>query len=127
MIKTIKTESGKLSVIEFSEFLFNVKRIFYIYDIPAEDMRGGHAHRNCKQYVLPLHGSFEIKYFSKKASGNAVLNKPWEGYSIEPGTWVDLLNFSSGSVALVLCSEEYQESDYIRNFEEFKCEYGIGV
>lgn len=119
MIQTIKTSSGKLSVIEFDNFIFAVNRIFYIYDIPAGDLRGGHAHISCKQYIISLTGAFDVDYNDGSAKGTIHLDAPWLGYYIKPGTWVDLKNFTSGAVALVLCSEPYDEDDYIRNYDKF--------
>ncbi len=111
---------GTLAVIEKDIVPFLIKRVYYLYDIPSDAFRGGHAHKNLYQFLIPLSGSFEVVLsdtFSKKIY---MLNKPDNGLLIVPGIWRELQNFSSGAVCLVLASEVYLEEDYIRDYLEFQ-------
>ncbi len=119
-IPKIKDPRGNLSVIENDILPFSIKRVYYLYDVPSDSYRGGHAHKKLYQFLIPLSGSFEVTL--KDATGNKkniMLNKPNIGLLIIPGIWRELNNFSSGAVCLVLASEIFQENDYIRKYDQF--------
>ena len=98
---------------------FNVKRIFYLYDIPAGESRGAHAHILCHQFLIAACGSYEVLLDDGKIQKLVSLNQPNMGVHIPPGIWASEINFSSGAICLVLASETYSEADYIRNYNEF--------
>ncbi|MDA9028795.1 MAG: FdtA/QdtA family cupin domain-containing protein [Flavobacteriaceae bacterium] len=114
---------GNLSVIEKEILPFEIARVYYLYDVPSDAYRGGHAHKNLQQFLLPLSGSFDVILKDGKNSRTVTLNKPNKGLLIVPGIWRELENFSSGAVCLVLASEVYDEADYIRDFETFKKQF----
>lgn len=111
---------GNMSVIEKEVLPFDIARVYYLYDVPSDAYRGGHAHKNLQQFLLPLSGSFDVILKDAKNSRTVSLNKPNKGLLIVPGIWRELENFSSGAVCLVLASAVYDESDYIRDYETFK-------
>ncbi len=110
---------GKLSVIEKSIIPFEIKRVYYLYDVPSDAFRGGHAHKNLNQFMIPLSGSFEVKIDDGHNSKKIMLNKPNQGLLIPSGIWREMDNFSAGSVCLVLASEVFDESDYFRDYNSF--------
>ncbi len=110
---------GNLSVIEKDCIPFKIERVYYLYDVPIDAYRGGHAHKNLKQFLVPLSGSFDVILKDGKNTKTVTLNKPNKGLLIVPGIWRELENFSSGAVCLVLASEVYNEDDYIRDFQDF--------
>lgn len=110
---------GNLSVIEKDTIPFSIKRVYYLYDVPIDAYRGGHAHKELLQFLIPLSGSFEVVLNNGEKEEKIMLNKPNKGLLIRSGTWREIQNFSSGAVCLVLASAEYDESDYIRNFDDF--------
>ena len=116
---TAEDGRGNLSVIEKNIIPFRVKRVYYLYDVPADSMRGGHAHKVLNQFLIALSGSFDVILNDGEKERKITLNKPFEGLLIPTGIWRELKGFSAGSVCLVLASEEYDESDYIRNYEDF--------
>jgi len=118
-IPSIKDPRGNLAVLENSKLPFKVKRVYYLYDVPSGSKRGGHAHRNLLQLIVPLSGSFELVLKDCSDEKIALLNNPTRGVLIPNMTWRELRNFSAGAVCLVLASDEYKESDYIRNWDEF--------
>jgi len=111
---------GNLSFIEKETLPFDIARVYYLYDVPSDAYRGGHAHKNLQQFLLPLSGSFDVILKDAKNSRIVTLNKPNKGLLIVPGIWRELENFSSGAVCLVLASDVFDEADYIRDFETFK-------
>ncbi|WP_010522320.1 sugar 3,4-ketoisomerase [Aquimarina agarivorans] len=111
---------GSLSVIEKNVIPFESKRVYYLYDVPSDAKRGGHAHKELYQFLIPLCGSFDVVLNDGYSKKTFTLNKPNKGLLICPGIWRELENFSSGAVCLVLASEVYDESDYIRDFMAFK-------
>ena len=110
---------GKLSVIEKSIIPFEIKRVYYLYDVPSDSFRGGHAHKNLNQFMIPLSGSFEVKIDDGHNNKKIMLNKPNQGLLIPSGIWREMDNFSAGSVCLVLASEVFGESDYFRDYNSF--------
>ncbi|HIG90383.1 MAG: FdtA/QdtA family cupin domain-containing protein [Flavobacteriaceae bacterium] len=110
---------GKLSVIEKSTIPFEIKRVYYLYDVPSDAFRGGHAHKNLNQFMIALSGSFEVKIDDGSNSKKVMLNKPNKGLLIPSGIWREMDNFSAGAVCLVLASEFFDESDYFRDYNSF--------
>jgi uncharacterized RmlC-like cupin family protein len=98
---------------------FATKRIFYLYDIPGGESRGAHAHKECHQFLVAASGAFEILLDDGRTKRQVLLNRPDIGLHIPPGIWASEINFSSGSICLVLASHTYDENDYIRNYFEF--------
>ncbi|WKL48034.1 FdtA/QdtA family cupin domain-containing protein [Flavobacterium pectinovorum] len=118
-IPKIEERRGNLSVIENDTIPFDIKRVYYLYDVPTGSERGGHAHKNLQQFLVALSGSFDVVLNDGKEEQIVTLNKPFEGLLINSGIWRELRNFSSGSICLVVASEVYIEDDYIRDFDEF--------
>lgn len=113
-------ERGMLVALEENkEIPFNVKRIYYMYDTIDGVTRGYHAHKTLNQILICINGSCEIGLDNGKEKESVVLNRPDEGIFIGPGVWHTMYNFSKGAVLMVLASDYYNESDYIRNYEEF--------
>ena len=111
---------GNLTVVENGKTLpFDVKRVYYLYDVPGGESRGSHAHRNLEQLMVAVSGSFTVTLNDGKCKRSFTLNRPYQGLCIKPGLWRDLDDFSSGSVCMVLASEVYQAEDYIRDYDEF--------
>ena len=110
---------GKLSVIEKSIIPFEIKRVYYLYDVPSDAFRGGHAHKNLDQFMIALSGSFEVKIDDGSNNKKVMLNKPNKGLFIPSGIWREMDNFSAGAVCLVLASEFFDESDYFRDYNSF--------
>lgn len=119
-IPKIEDSRGNLSVIEKEAIPFELKRVYYLYDIPAGEQRGGHAHKQQQEFLIALSGSFDVVLKTASKEKKHTLNKPFEGLLIRNGIWRELNNFSSGAVCLVIASDVFQEEDYIRDFEEFK-------
>lgn len=111
---------GNLTVVENGVTLpFDVKRVYYLYDVPGGESRGSHAHRNLEQLIVAASGSFTVTLDDGKNKQSFFLNRPYQGLYVKPGLWRDLDNFSSGAVCLVLASEVYNAADYIRDYQEF--------
>jgi hypothetical protein len=106
------------------EIPFNVKRVFYIYDIPGGESRGAHAHKECHQFLISASGSFEVELNDGITNRTVMLNRPNYGLHIPPGIWAAEKGFSSGAVCLVLTSEKYKEEDYIREYSDYKRHVG---
>lgn len=116
----IENEAGNITPIQGSDNLpFDVKRVFYLYDIPGGEARGAHAHKECHQFLIAASGSFEVALDDGKNKRTVMLNRPYFGLHIPPGIWAAEQGFSSGAICLVLASEKYNEADYIRSYEEF--------
>lgn len=98
---------------------FDVKRVYYLYDVPGGESRGAHAHRDLEQFIVAASGSFTVTLNDGKCKRTFSLNRPYQGLYVKPGIWRDLDDFSSGAVCMVLASEVYQKEDYIRDYEEF--------
>lgn len=118
-IPKIEDPRGNLSVIEKEVVPFEIKRVYYLYDVPAGAERGGHAHKKLQQFLVALAGSFDVVLNDGKNEQTITLNKPFEGLLITNGIWRELKNFSSGAVCLVIASNVFDEEDYIREFKEF--------
>ena len=119
LIPKIEDNRGNLSVIENQTLPFEFKRVYYLYDVPSGAERGGHSHVEQKEFLIALSGSFDVVLNDGIEKKTITLNKPFEGLLINPGIWRELNNFSSGSVCLVIASAVFDESDYIREFDEF--------
>ena len=118
-IPKIQDPRGHLAVIEKDTLPFEIKRVYYLYDIPSDAYRGGHAHLQQQSVLIALSGSFEVLVNDGVNEEKILLNKPDKGLLIPTGIWREIENFSSGSVCLVLASTEFDESEYIRDFEAF--------
>jgi hypothetical protein len=113
-------EKGNITVVENgADIPFDIRRIYYLYDIPGGESRGGHAHRSLYQLIIAASGSFDVILDDGKMKRIFALNRPYQGLFVIPGIWRELDNFSSGSVCLVLASDEYDDEDYIRDYNEF--------
>lgn len=113
-------EKGNITVVEnFATIPFEVKRTYYLYDVPGGESRGGHAHRELSQLIVAASGSFTVTLDDGNVKRTFVLNRPYQGLYVVPGIWRTLDDFSSGAACLVLASHGYDESDYIRNYNEF--------
>jgi len=115
----IEDPRGNLSVIEKDSIPFEIKRVYYLYDVPSGAERGGHAHKNIQQFLIALSGSFDVIVHDSKEQKIFTLNKPNQGLLIKMGIWRELKNFSSGAVCLVIASDVFDEDDYIRDFQTF--------
>ncbi|WP_313805366.1 FdtA/QdtA family cupin domain-containing protein [Flavobacterium sp.] len=118
-IPKIENSLGSIAVIENGAIPFNIKRCYYLFDIPSYAKRGGHSHKELNQILIAISGSFDVILHDGKEKKTVTLNKPDKGLLIKPNIWRELENFSSGSVCLVLASEVFDEEDYIRDFEDF--------
>ncbi len=112
--------NGNLTVVESNlSAPFDIKRVYYLYDVPAGEERGGHAHKQLQQFIVAVSGSFDVVIDDGNERRTISLNRPFKGLHIRPGIWREIENFSSGAVCLVLASEHYDESDYIRQYNNF--------
>ena len=111
---------GNLSFVEQNNHIpFEIKRTYWIYDVPGGESRGAHAHKDLEQLIIAASGSFRVTLDDGKCKRSFFLNRPYQGLYVKPGMWRDLEDFSSGAVCMVLASEVYQKEDYIRDYEEF--------
>lgn len=111
---------GNLTVVENGRTLpFDVKRVYYIYDVPGGESRGGHAHKDLEQLIIAASGSFRVTLDDGNMKRTFFLNRPYQGLYVKPGMWRDLDDFSSGAVCMVLASEVYQAEDYVRDYNYF--------
>lgn len=112
---------GDICVVENARTVpFDVKRVYYLYDIPGGILRGGHAHKTLQQFIVAVSGSFSVMLDDGNVKRSFTLNRPYQGLLVVPGIWRELSDFSSGSVCLVLASEMYDSGDYIRDYDIFK-------
>ena len=111
---------GNLSVVQNGDTVpFEVKRVYYLYDVPGGESRGAHAHKELSQLIVAASGSFTVTLDDGKVKRSFLLNRPYQGLLVVPGIWRDLDDFSSGSVCMVLASHPYDKEDYIRDYDEF--------
>ena len=118
-IPKIEDIRGNISVIEKNILPYRIERVFYLYDVPSNATRGGHAHKELQQCLIALSGSFDVVLYDGQSKKVITLNKPYKGLLIPNGIWSELENFSSGSVCLTLASDVFKEYDYIRDFDQF--------
>ena len=111
---------GNLTVAEgCKDVPFDVKRVYWVYDVPAGENRGGHAHKKCQEFIIALSGSFHVTLDNGREQVTVLLNHPYQGLFVDTSTWRTLDDFSSGAVCLVLASETFDEADYIREYDAF--------
>lgn len=120
-LPVIRNRAGNITPVHNSaDIPFDIKRVFYVYDIPSGETRGSHAHRFCHQLLVAASGSFEVDLDDGSNKRTVVLNNPMHALHVPPGVWATEKNYSSGTVCLVLASDKYSEADYIRTYSEFK-------
>lgn len=118
---------GNLSFIEGGKHIpFDIKRVYYLYDVPGGSDRGSHAHKNLHQFIVAMSGSFDVVLGDGKDRKRFHLNRSYYGLYVCPMMWRDLDNFSSGAVCMVLASTYYDEADYIRDYDSFLSQVGNG-
>ena len=116
----IENRSGNITPVHNScEIPFDVRRVFYLYDVPGGESRGAHAHKGCHQFLIAASGSFEVLLDDGRVKRVVQLNRPYIGLHIPPFIWSSEINFSSGAICLVLASHLYDPDDYIRDYNQF--------
>ena len=118
-IPKIEDYRGNIAVIEDVVLPYQIKRVYYLFDVPSSSKRGGHAHKAQFACLIAISGSFDVILNDGKNKQTVTLNKPYKGLLIKSNIWRELENFSSGAVCLVIASDVYDEDDYIRDFNEF--------
>lgn len=120
-LSKIHNPAGNITIVEGEHNIpFNIRRIYYLYDIPGGESRGGHAHKELYQLIVSASGSFEVLLDDGLNKKIVRLNRPNYGLLVVPGIWRELFEFSSGSICMVLASHKYDEEDYIREYQSFK-------
>jgi len=116
----VHNRAGNITSVENQfQVPFDIKRVYYLYDVPGGSARGGHAHRELQQFIIAVSGAFDVLLDDGIDKITVHLDRPYTGLYIVPGIWRELLNFSSGATCLVLASQNYSEDDYIRDFDDF--------
>lgn len=111
---------GNLTVAEENKNVpFDIKRAYWVYDVPGGECRGGHAHKQCLEFIVAVSGSFHVTLDNGKEKTTYLLNHPWQGLLVDTGVWRTLDDFSSGAVCMVLASEKFEEEDYIREYDDY--------
>lgn len=119
-LSRIHNPSGNITIVQSDNVLpFDVKRVYYLYDVPGGSERGGHAHKALQQLIVAASGSFDVILDDGTMKKTVHLNRPNYGLLIVPGIWREIINFSSGAICLVLASEKYDPVDYIRQYDDF--------
>jgi hypothetical protein len=125
-LNTISQPSGDLTFIEGNQHIpFQIKRIFYVYDVPNDNHRGAHAHQQLQQLMICLAGNLDVLIDDGTAKTTIHLNKPHQGLYIPPMIWSSQINFCANAICLVLASENYYEKDYLRDYEQFVNAKGV--
>ena len=120
ILPKIHNRAGNITALSNSVDLpFDINRVYYLYDIPGGELRGGHAHKELQQLIVAVSGSFDITLDDGLNRKTVSLNRPYYGLLVTPGIWRELSNFSSGAICLVLASHKYDENDYIRDYSQF--------
>ena len=116
----VKNRAGNITPVHnCKEIPFNIARIFYLYDVPGGESRGAHAHLTCNQFLIAASGAFEVLLNDGMTTRQVLLNRPYFGLHIPALIWASEINFSSGSICLVLASEKYSETDYVRDYDQY--------
>lgn len=111
---------GNLTVAEENKNVpFNIKRVYWVYDVPGGECRGGHAHKQCLEFIVAVSGSFTVTLDNGEEKKTYLLNHPYQGLLVDTAIWRTLDDFSSGAVCMVMASELFEEEDYIRDYDEF--------
>jgi hypothetical protein len=119
-LNKIHNRAGNITIVEGQTNIpFDVRRIYYLYDIPGGEDRGGHAHKLLRQLIVAASGSFNVLLDDGQNKKIVTLNRPDYGLMVVPGIWRELFEFSSGAICLVLASHKYDKDDYIRNYDQF--------
>jgi len=119
-LSKIHNRAGNITIVEGQTNIpFDVKRIYYLYDIPGGEDRGGHAHKALYQLIVAASGSFNVLLDDGQNKKIVTLNRPDYGLMVVPGIWRELIEFSSGAICLVLASHKYDKDDYMRNYDQF--------
>lgn len=118
-IPKVEDYRGNIAIIEKDVVPFEIKRVYYLYDVPSSAKRGGHAHKEQLELLIALSGSFDVVLKNGKSSQTVTLNKPDKGLLIKTNVWRELENFSSGAVCLVVVSDVFEEDDYIREYSDY--------
>lgn len=117
---------GNLTFIEGCRHVpFDIKRVFYLYDVPTGEDRGAHAHKELHQFLVCLAGSFDVAIDDGISRKTVHLNRPWKGLHVPPMIWASEVNFDPGSVCLVMASAPYMESDYYRDYDQYLAARGL--
>lgn len=119
-LKKVHDRAGNLTVVEENiDLPFQVKRVYYLYDVPSGADRGGHAHKKLHHFMVAASGAYDVIVDDGRNKKMVELNRPDYGLYIPPGIWVELINFSAGAISLNLVSEYFSEEDYIRDYDNF--------
>lgn len=120
----ITDRRGNLSVAQAgSDVPFTIQRAYWVYDVPGGECRGGHAHRECLEFITAINGSFTVTLDDGQRRRSFLLNHPYEGLLVPTGMWRTLDDFSGGAVCMVLASHPFDEADYIRSYDDFLATY----
>ena len=111
---------GNLTVAQqYTQVPFGIRRVYWTYDVPSGECRGGHAHRHCREFIVAVSGSFDVVLDDGQSKTTHHLNHPYQGLLVDTGIWRMLEDFSSGAVCLVLAEDEFDEADYIYDYQQF--------
>lgn len=110
---------GNLTVAEGTSLPFAIRRVYWVYDVPGGEHRGGHAHKHCREFIVAVSGAFTVTLDNGNEKKPFLLNHPYQGLLVETDVWRTLDDFSSGAVCLVLAEDQFEESDYIRDYDDY--------